>query len=215
MTSRERLFLHRPFARWPTCRRSSAPTCPLPQLERESWVWTLGPAFAGLFIWVALLDPAGALVLGDASLGWLAATAVLAAIACHALLYSIPALAGWTSGRRLSLVGASTFGTAGSEWITGVAVGLAAVVLQAVSIFVAIELTLLGLVSCRLIAPSALEPWNLGPLSLMSPVFILTALFWIYITSVTSLLRLVGVIGALMQVYTPVALLLLGVIALC
>ncbi len=185
-----------------------------PPLARQSWVWTLGPAFAGLFIWVPLLDPAGALVLGDASLSWMIATAVLAAMACHALLYSIPALFGWRSGRRLSLVGASTFGTAGSEWITGVAVGPAAVILQAVSIFVAIELTLLGLVSCRLIAPSALAPGNLGPLSALSPVFLLTGLFWIFITNVSSLLRLVGVIGALMQVYTPVALLLMGVVAL-
>ena len=185
-----------------------------PVLPRGSWVWTIGPAFAGLFIWVPLLDPAGALVLGDASLGWLIATAGLAAIACHALLYSIPALLGWRSGRRLSLVAASTFGTTGSEWITGVAVGLGALVLQAVSIFVAIELTLLGLVSLRLVAPAAVETWSLGPFSLVSPVFILTALFWIFITGMSSLLRLVAVIGALMKVYTPVAFLLLGAVAL-
>ena len=101
---------------------------------------------------------------------------------------------GWTSGRRLSLVGASTFGTAGSEWITGVAAGMGTLVLQAVSIFVAINLTLLGLVSCRLIGPSVLEPWTLGTVGLVSPVFILTALFWISITGISSLLRLVGVI---------------------
>lgn len=185
-----------------------------PPLPRRSWVWTIGPAFAGLFIWMPLLDPAGALVLGDAGLGWLAATAVLAVIACHGLLYSIPALWGWMSGRRLSLVGASTFGTSGSAWITGVAVGVAAVVLQAVSIFVAIELTLLGLVSCRLVGPSVLEPWSVGAFVLLSPVFLLTALFWIFVTGVSSLLRLVAVIGALMQVYTPVAFFLLGALAL-
>ncbi|MGC8642528.1 MAG: hypothetical protein ACP5XB_21950, partial [Isosphaeraceae bacterium] len=185
-----------------------------PELPHGSWVWTIGPAFAGLFIWVPLLDPAGALVLGDASLCWLIAIAVLAAIACHALLYSIPALLGWSSGRRLSLVAASALGTAGSEWITGVGVGLGALVLQAVSIFVAIKMTFLGLVSFRLVAPSALETTSLGQFSLVSPVFILTALFWIYITGMSSLLRLVAVIGALMRVYTPVALLLLGALAL-
>jgi hypothetical protein len=112
------------------------------------------------------------------------------------------------------VVGASTFGTLGSEWITGVAVGLAAIVWYAVSIYLAIKLTLLGLLSCGLIAAAALEPWKLGPLVVESPVFLLTALFWVYITGMASLLRLVGVIVALMQVYAPVALLLLGVTAL-
>lgn len=185
-----------------------------PAPARGSWVWKLGPAFAGLFIWVPLLDPAGALVLGDAGLGLMAATAVLAVIACHALLYSVPALAGLTSGKRLGLAAASTFGTSGSEWITGLAVGLAGVVLQAVSIYVSMWLTLLGLVSCRLVAPAWLEPWQVGVFSVMSPVFLLTAAFWIFITGMASLLRLIGVIGALMQVYTPIALLLLGGTAL-
>jgi hypothetical protein len=184
-----------------------------PPIERRSWVWTLGPAFAGLFIWIPLLDPIGAMVVGETSLGWLAATAVLAAIACHALLYSIPALWGWQAGRRLSLVAASAFGTDGSEWITGVCVGLAAVLIQAVSISVAIRLTLQGLVSCHLAGPSALESWKIGPLVLESPVTLMTALFWIFVTGMASLLRLVGVISALMQVYTPVAFLLLGATA--
>jgi cytosine permease len=70
------------------------------------------------------------------------------------------------------------------------------------------------LLSCGLIDSSALERWHLGPLVLESPVFLLTALFWIYLTGMASLLRLVGVIFALMQVYTPVVLLLLGVTAL-
>jgi hypothetical protein len=169
---------------------------------------------AGFFIWVPLLDPIGGLVLGDSSLGWLATTAVLAAIACHTLLYSTPALLGWQAGRRLSLVAASAFGTAGSEWIAGVLIGLAAVVIHAVSIFVAIRLTLLGLISFDLIGQSALNPWKLGPLVLESPVTLVTALFWIYIAGMASLLRLVGVISALMQVYTPVAFLLMGALAI-
>jgi cytosine permease len=184
-----------------------------PSLARGSWVWTIGPAYTGVFIWVPLLDRLGTCLLGEASLGWLAAAAVLAALACYILLYNIPAMWGWKAGHRLSLVGASTFGTAGSEWITGVAVGLAAIVFYAVSLYVAIKLTLFGLLSCGLIDPSALERWHLGPLVLESPVFLLTALFWIYLTGMASLLRLVGVIFALMQVYTPVVLVLLGVTA--
>jgi hypothetical protein len=74
----------------------------------------------------------------------------------------------------------------------------------------AVRLTLLGLISCGLIESSALLPRSIGPLVVQSPVFLLTVLFWIYITGIASLLRLTGVVVALMQVYTPVALLVIG-----
>jgi len=184
-----------------------------PPLARGSWVWTIGPAYAGVFIWIPLLDRLGTWLPGETSLGWLAAAAVLAALACCLLLYDSPALWGWTAGHRLGVVAASTFGTTGSEWITGVAVGLAALVCYAVSLSMAIKQTLLGLLSCGLIDRSAFQPLRLGPLVLESPVFLLTALFWIFVITVVCRLRLVSVIFALMQVYAPVALLLLGVTA--
>ena len=121
---------------------------------------------------------------------------------------------GWTAGHRLGAVGASTFGTTGSEWITGVGVGLGGLVYYAVSVTMAIKLIMLGLLSCGLIDVRVFKPWSLGPLVLESPVFLLTALFWIYIITVACRLRMAGVIFALMQVYTPVALLLLGATAL-
>ena len=139
---------------------------------------------------------------------------MLAAIACYGLLYLVPALSGWAAGRRLSLVGASTFGTLGSEWITGVAVAFGAIGFHAVSVFMALRLTILGLISCGLVSPSALDPMSVGPLVLEGPVILLSALFWIFITVAANGLRLTGVIVALMQVYTPVALLLLGATAL-
>ena len=46
-----------------------------------------------------------------------------------------------------------------------------------------------------------------------SPVYLCTALFWIYITGMAGLLRLPGVIVALMRVYAPIALLLLTGVA--
>jgi hypothetical protein len=184
-----------------------------PRIDRSSWVWTVGPAYAGVFIWVPCFDRLGTLLLGQTSLGWLAASGVLAAFACAFLLYDISALWGWKAGRRVSLVGASTFGTHGSEWIIGVATGLAAILFYAVAISMAIRLTLLGLISCGLIEAAAAQPRGLGPIVVESPVFLLTALFWIYITGMASLLRLTGVVVALMQVYTPVALLLLGATA--
>ena len=148
------------------------------------------------------------------SLGWLIATAVLAVLACYFLLYDIPAMWGWTSGRRLGVVGASTFGTSGSEWIAGVGVALGALAYYAISISMAIKLIMLGLLSCGLIDVSVFKPWSIGPLVLVSPVILLTAGFWIYIVTVACRLRMANVISALMQVYTPVALMLLAGTAL-
>ena len=117
------------------------------------------------------------------------------------------------AGQRASLVGALALGTLGSEWLIGVASGLAAALFYAVSLSMAVRLTLLGLISCGH-RSRALLPRSFGPLVVESPVFLLTVLFWIYITGMASLLRLTGVVVALMQVYTPVALLLIGVTTL-
>ena len=103
----------------------------------------------------------------------------------------------------------SSFGTAGSAWIMGVGIGFSEVVWYAVAIDYGVEATLLGLATSGVISTDVLSGWELGPLSLRSPVFLLTAAFWIFITGTASLLRLTAVIAALMKVYAPVALLLL------
>jgi cytosine permease len=185
-----------------------------PTIERRSWAWTIGPAYAGVFIWEPFFDRLGIQLAGATSLGRLAAVSILAAIACYALLYLVPALSGWAARERVSLVGASTFGTLGSEWVAGVAVAFGAVALYAVSIFMALRLTLLGLIAMGQVAPWALHPWITSPFRVEPPVILLSAGFWIFITVAANGLRLTGVIVALMQVYTPVALVLLAVTAL-
>ena len=121
---------------------------------------------------------------------------------------------GFRTGLALEMLAASTFGTAGSRWLTGAAVGLANVAVNAVAIDFAVNSTLLGLLAWGLIDPAVLVRWKLGPLALGPPVFLGTALFWIFIISMANLLRLVGVVAALMRVYTPVALLVLTLIAI-
>ncbi len=153
-------------------------------------------------------DPAGP----AQTLGVMAA-ALLSVLACHLLLYGPLALWGLSARQRLTVVAASTFGTSGSEWITGLGVAAGTLVFWAVSLWTAIRMTLLGLLACRLIDASALAPVHLGPVVLESPVVLVTTLFWIFITGMASLLRLSGVIFALLQVYTPVALVLLGATA--
>jgi hypothetical protein len=183
-------------------------------ISRGSWVWTIAPAYGGVFIWIPILDRLGISLANETSPGWLAATAVLAVLACYFLLYEVPATWGWSAGYRLGIVGASTFGTTGSEWISSVIVGLGAVVYYSVSVNMAIRLIMLGLLSSGLIDQSAFQTWRLGPLRLQSPVVLLTAGFWIYVITVVCRLRMASVIFTLMQVYTPVALLLLGATAL-
>ncbi len=101
-----------------------------------------------------------------------------------------------------------------SEWITGVVIALASIVWYAVAVNYAIDSTLIGLLACGLIERTSLSGLDLGPIALKSPVFLCTALFWIYITGMSSLWRLTGVVVALMRVYAPVALLLLTATAL-
>jgi hypothetical protein len=184
-----------------------------PSLPRRGWHWTIGPAFASVFIWVPLLDRLGTHPAGPAETLGIMAAALLSALACHLLLYDLLALWGYAAGQRLTVVAASTFGTRGSEWITGLGTAAGTMVVWSVSLWTAVRMTFLGLLACRLIDASALAPVHLGPVVLESPAVLVTTLFWIFITGMASLLRLTGVIFALLQVYTPVALILLGVTA--
>jgi cytosine permease len=175
---------------------------------------TIAPAYLGVFVWAPFFD---SLWIGDITrfrLELLIGSAVLASLLCYGLLFQVPASWGLRTGRALGIIAASTFGTVGSEWITGIAVGAASIVWYAVAIDYAVDSTLLGLRCCRLITIDSLRMWDLGPIAVKSPVFLCTALFWIYITGMAGLLRLARVIVALMRVYAPIILLLLTAVAL-
>src|SRR5262249_431691 len=124
------------------------------------------------------------------------------------------ALWGYRTGRRLGVVAASTFGTTGSGWLTGIVLAAAEIVWYAVAIDYAVQSTLLGLVTGGLLSRGVLANWQVGPTILRGPVVLCTALFWIFITGMASLLRLTSVIAALMKVYSPVALTLLTITAI-
>ncbi|MGP0065479.1 MAG: hypothetical protein ACLQGP_17985 [Isosphaeraceae bacterium] len=176
---------------------------------KRPWYLGIGPAYLTIFVWAPFFDP---LWMDDWSwthLPWRVGVAALSSILCFAFFFYPTAIWGHRTGRGLGVMAASTFGTAGSEWITGVGIGIAEVVWYAVAIGYAVESTFLGLVTCGLIPPDVLGRWELGPLSLKTPVFLLTAAFWIFITGTASLLRLMAVIAALMKIYSPVALALL------
>ena len=178
-------------------------------IVRGPWYLTIAPTYLGVFVWAPFFD---SLWIGDLTqfgLVWLIGRAVVGASLCFGLLFLVPASLGLRYRRPIGIVAAATFGTVGSEWITGVAVGLANIIWYAVAIDYAVDSTLVGLQSCGLIAAASLRAWDLGPIVVKSPVYLSTALFWIYITGMAGLLRLPGVIVALMRVYAPIALLLL------
>jgi len=185
-----------------------------PSGQRRTWLAAIAPAYLGIFVWAPFYDQLWVSDLVRFNLAWLFASAAGASLLCHVFFYSGLADWGFRTGLSLETLAASTFGMTGARWLTGVAVGLANVLICAVAIDFAVDSTLLGLLSCGLIATADLGRWNLGPLVLGPPVFLGTALFWIFIISMANLLRLIGVVAALMRVCTPVALLLLTAIAL-
>ena len=195
----------------PPILRTEQGTAPL---ARGPWYATIGPAYLGIFVWAPFFDSLWIDNLTRFPLPTLIGSAVFASLLCFGLLYYVPASWGFQTGRPLGIVAASTFGTVGSEWITGVAVGVASIFWYAVAIDYAVDSTLLGLRACGLIAADSLHAWDLGPFVIKSPVYLCTALYWIYITGTAGLWKLPGVVVALMRVYAPIAFLLLIAVAL-
>jgi hypothetical protein len=181
---------------------------------RRLWYVAVGPAYLTILIWAPFFDPLWRHDLTRAGLAWLAGSALLAALVCYALFYYPAAMWGYRTGRGLGVVAASTFGTTGSDWLTGVALAAGEIVWYAVAIDYGVQATFLGLVTCGLLPPSVLAYWPVGPALLRNPIVLCTAVFWIFITGLASILRLTAVIGALMKVYSPVALALLTITAI-
>jgi len=185
-----------------------------PALAPRPWYLAVSLAYLGLFVWGPFFDQLWVGEIARSQPGWLVGKAIAASAFCYLVIYQPLAWCGFRTKRRLSNVAASTFGTVGAEWITGVLIALAGIVWYAVAVNYAVDSTLIGLLACCLIERTSLSGLDLGPIALKSPVFLCTALFWIYITGMSSLWRLTGVVVALMRVYAPVALLLLTATAL-
>ena len=88
-----------------------------------------------------------------------------------------PRVLGLQDRPAAGIVAASTFGTVGSEWITGVAVALANIVWYTVAIDFAVDSTLRGLESCGLSVAESPSVWELAPFVVVfkSPEYLATA----------------------------------------
>lgn len=169
-------------------------------IERRSWEHTIAPHYIGLFLWIAFFDSLGARAVPMAGIVWPFLGVAIAAILCYQLLYYVPAVWGCRTGRPLTVLATSTFGVKGSFWLTGVVFGLAQLVWLAVATYYAVELTFDGLVAVHLLDPRYLKPVSLGPVTMKSPLFLITTLTWSYAAAAVGA-YLVRVIAALMKVF--------------
>lgn len=182
-------------------------------IKRRSWEHTIAPHYIGLFLWIVYFDTLGARAVPMAGIVWPFLGAAVAAVLCYQLLYYVPAVWGWRTGRPLTVLATSTFGVNGSFWLTGIVFGLAQVVWLAVATYYAVELTFDGLVAVRLLDPRYLKPVSIGAVAMKSPLFMITALTWSYAAAAVGA-YLVRVIAALMKVFPifPAAMLAMAMI---
>ena len=202
-----------PRSRASPSRRFSAPSGRARALRRP-WYLGIGPAYLTLFVWAPFFDPLWAMTChapafrgSSARRSWHRSFATRASTTPRRSGDTGPARV-WGSWRRRRSAPWDRSGSrespSGSHSSSGMPWRL---IMESIR-------RSLGLMTCGLVGPDVLSRWQLGPLSLRSPVFLVTAAFWIFIMGTANLLRLVGVVAALMRVYAPVVLVLLTATAL-
>ncbi len=188
---------------------STAPGAPA-SVEPKPWQTGLAPVYIGVFLWIAFSDRLGRRALPVGGLGWAMLGALAAGPLAYALLFRVPATWGWKTGRRLDAVAAGTFGVRGAPLVPGLLMAMGQVVLFAVAVGYAVDLTFDGLVAGRMVDPRALRPVQVGGATLRSPLVLATSLAWAIITGLVSF-RFTRWIAALMQYFPLFPALLLGV----
>jgi cytosine permease len=97
---------------------------PNPQANRAPWYKNTAPTYAGIFLWFAFWDPMSGNGLSAGGLGATLLGVVIGALICHFLFFIVPGNLGMQTGLPLYVVGASTFGAAGSLIMPGFLMGI-------------------------------------------------------------------------------------------
>ncbi len=176
------------------------PLKPKPEIVRKPWQTGLGPYYIGLFLWVVFFDQLGVRALPVGGVGWSFLGALVAGPLCYLLLFRVPSLWGYSTGKPLPLLAESTFGTRGARWVPGWLVGLAEVVWFAVAVSYGTDLMLKGLLEARFLDAGQFRPLVVGGFVLKSPLFLATSLFW-SVAAALSGRWLVRLTAAIMYVY--------------
>lgn len=178
-------------------------------VEPKSWQTGLAPVYIGIFLWVAFFDQLGRRALPVGGLGWSILGAAVAGPLAYLLLFRVPATWGQQVGQGLAVVSTSTFGARGSALVPGLLIGIGQVVLFALAVGYAVDLTFEGLAIGRLVDPRSLRPVLVSGAPMKPPLVLATALFWCVATALVSL-KFVRWIAFLMQFFPIFPAILLG-----
>ena len=178
-----------------------------PPLERQGWQSSLAPQLIGLFLWIAFFDQIPQEALRPKGIAWPVLGAAIGSLLCYVFLYRSPAMWGMTTGRPLDVIATSTFGVKGATWVPGLLLAGLGVVWLAVSTDYATVLSLRGLVLFGMLDPKYLNTWGGGTPSVLCLV---TSFLWCYVAALVGW-HLVRVIAALMNVFSILPALMLGV----
>jgi cytosine permease len=96
---------------------------PNPPDKRAPWYKTTAQTYAGIFLWFVFWDSMSGNGLSTGGLGATLMGVVIGALICHFLFFIIPGNLGVSTGLPLYVVGASTFGAAGSLIMPGFLMG--------------------------------------------------------------------------------------------
>lgn len=118
---------------------------PNPPERRSAWYVNTAPSYAGVWLWVVFYQQIARGTLDQAGLAWSLTGLVVAALLCYALFYFVPGMLGMKTGYPLSVVGTSTFGTAGGYLMPGLLMGVLQVGWVAVNTAVSTSFILQGL----------------------------------------------------------------------
>ena len=97
---------------------------PNPQGNRGPWYKNTAPTYAGIFLWFAFWNQMSGNGLSTGGLMPTLLGVVLGALICHFLFFIVPGNLGMQTGLPLYIVGASTFGAAGSLIMPGFLMGI-------------------------------------------------------------------------------------------
>jgi cytosine permease len=156
---------------------------------RRDWRNGLAPTYIGTFCWVVFYEQMAVRTLDVGGLAWTVAGVVAGAALARWLLYLAPALWGVRTGRPLAELSKATFGLAGSAWLPGLVVAVAAMGWFAAAIWYTTSTVLTGLELLGLVAPGSTALVSSGSLRVHGGSFLLISLLW-------SLM--IGLIGAFM-----------------
>ncbi len=194
---------------WPPALRAALAS---PPPDQKDWPWSLAPQVIGLFLWIAFLDQIPQEALRPGGVAWPVLGATVAGVSCYLFLYRSPAMWGMTTGRPGGVIATSTFGVTGATWIPGLLVACVGVVWLAVSVAYATSLCLRGLILFGMLDPRYLSPRGAGRGGTPGGLFLVTSLLWCYAAAFVGR-YLVRVSAALMNAYSIVPALLLGLAA--